>query len=106
MRRPHRAGAVVLWGARPGIDLQFGEPADRSRAEGLRRLAELRRAAVPALAAFGRAYRQFGVNAVEAQERMRPAIDALNRLGARNLSVNDARRLQGLPPIDRQDTER
>jgi hypothetical protein len=39
-RRPRR---VVLWGGRPGYDVQFGSPADQRRERKLRHLANIRR---------------------------------------------------------------
>lgn len=86
-RRPPR---VVLWGGRPGIDLQAGSRDDRRRARDLDRIAELAHRLQPELAAIRAAMHQFGVSAAEAIERMRPAVDAMGRIArehhARQLS--------------------
>jgi hypothetical protein len=76
-----RPSVVVLWGGRPGIDLQAGSPDDLARAEYLRRIARLRRAATDALVAYRRAFVRFGVTAAEATVGLRRAASALDRIG-------------------------
>lgn len=79
---PHRRPPiVVLWGGRPGVDLQFGSPADSFRAERLRRIAASRVAAVRALLAYRRAFVQFGVNAAQATDSFRRAAAVMDRVG-------------------------
>lgn len=86
-RRPPR---VVLWGGRPGIDLQAGSLEDRLRAERLRRLAAIWAGVGKALLVYRRAFVQFGVNASQATESFRRAAAATDRIArehrARQLS--------------------
>jgi type II secretory pathway component PulF len=76
LTRLRRPPAIVLWGGRPGIDVQIGSRLDRSRTDAANRLAARRRELEAIAARNLAAMRHLGVTFAEALERMRPAMDA------------------------------